>query len=121
MEDTLALVTRWIKTLVPGGTWRIGDREMFFVWLDEGMLRTICNMGAIAVWPVYTGAHETPKKPLPEAITDILLDRGPGCTDQDMLKAMMGTLPFEIASTEDAKVRQQACDILRSIGQPCSR
>ena len=122
-----------LRASVPGGTWQLGDRELFFLWRDEAFLRPVCDTSAIGVWHVYTGAHQTPKQPLPEAITDVLLDARSGSTDQDQINAMIRSLPYwlakdqtikklqQLATTAHPIVRQQACEILTTMGQPCSR
>ncbi len=63
-----------------GGIWHMGDREMFFLRNDSGVLRTICDTWNTCVVPVFSGAHPgfkpDPGKPLAEAIIDLLLTRG---------------------------------------------
>jgi hypothetical protein len=122
-----------LRASVPGGTWQIGDRELFFLRWDQTFLRPVCDISRTAVWQVYTGAHQTPKQPLPKAIIDILLNPGSGATDQDMVKAMVRSLPYglakdqtieklqQLAATAHPIVRRQACEILTSMGEPCSR
>lgn len=38
------------------GTWRLGDREMFFLNRDSGVLRTICDFYSDCVVPVFSCA-----------------------------------------------------------------
>lgn len=69
-----------------GGRWHIGDREIFFLRWDSGVLRTVCDEWASCVVPVFSGAHPAykpnPAKPIEHAIIDILLTRGEGATNQ---------------------------------------
>jgi hypothetical protein len=75
-----------------GGKWRIGDRAIFFLQWDSGVLRTIYDTWAFATPPVLTGAHPNykpqPNEPISDSIIDILLDRGQGCDDKQMALAI---------------------------------
>jgi hypothetical protein len=117
-----------------GGTWRIGDREIFFLQRDSGVLRTVCDGWAHCVMPVLTGAHpEFKSNPNSSntAIIDILLTRGEGCSDQQMVDAISQFRAYdygpdytikklnEIARTETPKVRKAACQKLKNLGKPC--
>jgi hypothetical protein len=119
-----------LGTANQGGSWRIGDREMFFLQRDAGRLRTICDSFAWGcVWPVLSGSHESlPLRPhWQESVVDILLTRGKGASDavtfDDMRRTVQGasflapryamTKLEELAQTE-TPVRRAACKCLRT-------
>ncbi len=105
----------------------VGDYEIFFLQRDNGRLRTICDGGHNCVVRVWTGAHPNYKRSssgtINEAITDILLTRGPGTTDQQMSLAMrrFGNFGEEasikamerIANTEKPQIAADACLTLK--------
>jgi hypothetical protein len=106
------------------GRWHIGDREMFFLRLDSGVLRTICDAYAGCVIPVFSGAHPdfrvAPGTPISHAIIDLLLTRGQGCNDNQMVQAIERSKADafsedyavkkleELATTETPEVRAKA-------------
>jgi hypothetical protein len=120
------------------GTWHIGDRELFFLQRDTGVLRTICDNYAHCVIPVLSGSHADVQfdasKPITKRIVDILLTRGEGCTDQDWIKAIEkdGDRAFLfdreytikklqlLSASEMPGVREQSCNVLATLGQPCA-
>ena len=118
-----------------GGTWNIGDREMFFLERESGVLRTICDCMHYCVIPVLTGEHPGFKTersaPLALSITNLLLTRGKGCGDLDMIRAIQQMPNFdriytirklkELASTETRGVREAACDALETLGNTCAQ
>jgi hypothetical protein len=75
-----------------GGKWRIGDRLIFFLRQDSGVLRTVVDTWAQPTAPVLTGAHPNykpqPNEPISDSIIDILLNRGQGCDDKQMALAI---------------------------------
>lgn len=96
-----------------GGHWQIGDRAIFFLQWDSGVLRTVYDTWAAATPPVLSGAH-TNYKPMPnesisDQIIDILLDRGQGCDEAQWAQAILGSAPkasnFDLAYTVQ-KLRQ---------------
>lgn len=120
-----------LGTTKDGGSWHIGDREMFFLQRDSGRLRTICDSFAYnCVIPVFTGSHESiqPHPWAGDTIADIFLTRGKGTSDAQMIEGMnRGTsISFhfspsysmtklvQMAQTETALVRREACKYLRS-------
>jgi len=118
-----------------GGRWRIGDREIFFLRPDSGLLRTSCDFAQRCVTPLATGEHPgfhfEPGKPLAESIIDLLLTRGQNCTDEQMKKAMASgdaegfSLDYtvkrlqQIAATEVPTVSNEACETLAYFEHPC--
>jgi hypothetical protein len=118
------------------GTWWMGDRKLFFLRRDAGVLRTICDGWSTCVIPVLTGYHPgfqpNPGEPMSHTIIDLLLTRGEYCSDKDMVKAIGRTKANlfsneyamqklrQIASTETPEVRQAACEALFSFGHPCA-
>jgi hypothetical protein len=114
-----------------GGSWHIGDHEMFFLRRDSRRLRTTCDSFANdCVVPVLSGRHESAKI-LPKVggtIADFLLTRGKGTSDAQMVLAMedgafraFGFAPDytvmkleELVRTETPLVRLAACEHLRS-------
>jgi hypothetical protein len=106
------------------GRWHIGDREMFFLRWDSGVLRTICDAYAACVISVFSGAHPefrvAPGRPISHAIIDLLLTRGEGCNDDQMVRAIERSDAEhfskeytikkleELATTETPEVRAKA-------------
>ena len=114
-----------------------GDRDMFFLMREDGRLRTICNRWrTCCLAKVVTGPHPSfrrqPAKPINQAITDFLFERGIGINDKQMVDAieqqqysvkfgeepMVATLQ-QLASSETPLVREAACESLRSLKHPC--
>ncbi len=78
-----------------GGHWQIGDRAIFFLQWDSGVLRTVYDTWAAATPPVLSGSHAN-YKPMPgesisHQIIDILLDRGQGCGEGQWAQAILGS------------------------------
>ena len=69
-----------------GGHWRIGDRLIFFLRRDSGVLRTVIDTWALPTVPVLTGGHPgyRPRtgESVEDSVIDILLDRGQHCGDE---------------------------------------
>jgi hypothetical protein len=70
----------------PLGMWSVGNRRIFWVRRDAGVLRTTCDGWDGCTYGVYSGAHPhlnvDPRKPLDKALADIALTRGEGRTDE---------------------------------------
>ncbi len=123
-----------LGTINDGGSWHIGDREMFFLQRDSGRLRTICDSFAYnCVAPVLSGSHASIQghRSVGNMIADIFLTRGEGASDAQMIKAMdratfisfhfapgyaMKKLE-EMVQTETPPVRRAACQYLRVYGR----
>ena len=118
-------------------TFATGDRKLFFLERDAGVLRTICDNWDSCVEPVFSGFHPHFKKdshqPVTEAIVDLLLTRGEGATDNDMIKAVRRVAGFhgygeqvaikrlqQVAREETAPVRAAGCYELAFGGHPCA-
>ncbi|HXE11949.1 MAG TPA: hypothetical protein VN633_07510 [Bryobacteraceae bacterium] len=119
-----------------GGTWEIGDREIFYLKKIDNVFRTACDFNRSCVTPVFSGAHPgftiDSSRPPTESIIDLLLTRGQGSTDQGMVKAVLSRSaeyfnePYairkwqEIAEhDESAAVRDAACSQLKKEESPC--
>lgn len=118
-----------------GGTWHVGDREIFFLRRDSGVLRTTCDFLQYCVIPVRTGAHPKfkldPSKPINDSIIDFLLTRGIGASDGDMIQAIEKTPGDnfskeywiqklqQLAAQETPPVRQAACKVLAVWNRNC--
>ena len=114
------------------GSWQPGERKMFFLQINSGVLRTICDNFEHCVLSVFTGSHVGWKAPLynsiAEHILDLLLSKGQGCTDEQLIKAISHTPSFDINNTaairkveqtalmERGAVRKQACQTLADLG-----
>ncbi len=100
-----------------------GDREIFLLQRDNGQLRTICDGAHNCVVKVRTGAHPYYKRSdsttINDAILDILLTRGEGATDKQLLAALQYTGNFgeqatiraleRLVKTETPEVAERAC------------
>jgi len=75
-----------------GGRWQIGDRLIFFLQRDSGVLRTVIDTWAVAAVPVPTGAHPSYRpgsgETTVDSVIDILLDKGEGCDDKQFAFAV---------------------------------
>ncbi len=69
-----------------------GQSEIFFLQLDSGQLRTICDGWRSCIIWVRTGTHWNlklnPLAPVEDNISKILLSRGDHTTEQQMLDAI---------------------------------
>jgi hypothetical protein len=98
-----------------GGGWRVGDRLIWFLRRDAGVLRTMLDTWAQGTDPDFTGSHVNyrprPGEPLSQMIVDILLDRGKGCSDQQIVEALSKSVPewFDLPYTVE-KVRRLSED-----------
>jgi hypothetical protein len=114
------------------GYWKPGDRMMFFLQKDSGVLRTVCDNYRGCVVPVLTGFHparngETDLD-LVDNIQRILLSRGEKCSDEMLIQAMSRPASFEwqqqdlvralerLAIRETGIVRRGACGELAYLG-----
>jgi hypothetical protein len=121
-----------------GGSWRVGDREMFFLQRDAGQLRTVCDDFAFnCVLPVQSGRHDTvqQREQVGEMIADVFLSRGSGVSDAQMAAGLDGggeaALHFapeysalkleELIEHQPSPVRAEACKLLEiySLAGPC--
>jgi hypothetical protein len=114
-----------------------GVRRIFFLQRDGGKLRTIYDGWDLTVEEVYSGAHPSfkrnPARPVTDSIVDLLLTRGEGATDKDMLEAVYrvggGMNIFgaetvvkklqQVAREETLPVREEACYFLAEAKHPC--
>ena len=110
---------------------------MFFLQRDYGELRTITDQSPNnCAIQVLSGAHpnfqRNLSKPVIEDAKDLLLTRGEGTSDQQMVEAVYeadGCFLFdiesrirrfqEIAKKETPPVRAQACLLLKLMHQTC--
>jgi hypothetical protein len=76
-----------------GGHWQIGDRAIFFLHWDSGVLRTVWDTWAYAAVPVLTGSHPSykprPGEPISKSVIDILLDSGQECDSAQWANAIL--------------------------------
>ena len=114
-----------------------GERDVFFLMKDGDKLRTICEAARnCCAETVTTGAHPDSGKasglPINQAITDILLTRGIGVNDKQLMEAVakQGNSPrfgeeatvsslLRLVKTESPAVREAACESLRRWKHPC--
>lgn len=98
-----------------GGQWRIGDRLIWLLRRDAGVLRTVLDTWAQCTDPVFTGSHANYRprsgETLSQMIVDILLDPGEGCSDAQILEALTKSVPewFDLPYTVQ-KVRRLSSD-----------
>lgn len=116
------------------GSWHIGDREVFFLQKDKGVLRTVCDTFAHCAPPVLSGAHPNyrpqPGEPVSHSIVDILLTRGQDIGDAQMASAIEHEKADgfswtytveklrELAASDAGPVREQARVTLSYLGNP---
>jgi hypothetical protein len=116
------------------GSWRAGDREMFFLQTDSGRLRIVCDTYAHCVAPVMSGSHRSfrPGKSTAEDIADILLTPGSQTSDEQMIKGLDKATSFsfgfapnramkkleELIDSGSPKIRLEACKYLRIYRHP---
>ena len=107
-----------------------GARRIFFLQRDGGELRLIHDGWESSVVKVLSGAHHffkrDPHKPATDAIVDLLLTRGEGAKDKDMIEAIywVAGLPDkfgneavikklqQLAREETPPIRAEACYFL---------
>ena len=115
----------------------LGERDIFFLMKDGGHLRTICDAARnCSVMTILTGAHpnfrRAPGQSISQAITDILLTRGIGVNDKQMVEAVdrqgslqqFGEQPMvrtlqSLVHKESPPVREAACESLREWKRHC--
>lgn len=98
-----------------GGRWSIGDRLIWFLRWDSGVLRTVSDTSAHTTVTVLTGLHPnyqpSPNESVADQIIDIMLDDGKGCEGDHwalaILKSSMRASSFDLAYTV-AKLRHIA-------------
>lgn len=70
----------------PLGFWWAGDRRIFWLRWDSGVLRTSCDGFDYCTEGVWSGAHPhyhpDPQKPLEYALVDLLFTRGEGIVNE---------------------------------------
>lgn len=111
----------------PLGFWRLGDRRVFLLRWDSGILRTACDGADGCTWGIFSGAHpgyrSDPKQPVGYAIADILLTRREGRIRESRFAGAVereAPAPFEylierlgrLATTERSSVKTSACRVL---------
>ena len=120
------------------GDWDLGSRYLFFLEHDSGVLRTICDGRSTCVIPVFTGAHPdfrpAPDEPTAHTLIDLLLTRGKGCTDKQMMEALRGStydkaFTFskeytinklqQLVETETPPIGERACEAIVNLGYRC--
>jgi hypothetical protein len=120
----------------PLGFWSLGERRIFYVRPDSGVLRMACDIVDHCTLPVLSGAHPLykpdPTEPLNNAIADLLFTRGEGVSDEQFAKGIehgrLFTLPNEdivttlgpLSSSVNLRIRTAACAQLRYYGKPCN-
>ena len=66
----------------PFGFWEVGNRRIFSIRPEAGVLRTACDGWDGCTYGVYSGGHPhlkvDPQKPIDYALADIVLTRGEG-------------------------------------------
>jgi len=118
------------------GSWHLGDRMIFFLRRDAGVLRTTCDFSDYCVVQVFSGAHPgfnvNPDKPLAENIVDLLLTRGNGSSDRQMIKAITKSRVLDLSEAYALQKMEQlalggpqeitnaACDLLSAYNRPCA-
>jgi len=119
-----------------GGTWKLGDREIFFLQRNNGLLRTICDDYAHCVTPLFSGPHprfvRNPNRWIGFDLADILLTPGSGCGEAQLAtalsrstgtaRALSGDYALKIvektANDSSGQLRIAACQALKEQGRP---
>jgi hypothetical protein len=118
------------------GLWGQGDRELFYLKKVDDVFRTYCDIFAPCVTTIFSGAHPNfkldPDKSANDSLVNLLLTRGEGSTDQEMIKAVLSKSPSflspehailkwqEIAEHDASPtVRRAACEQLKAKQLSC--
>jgi hypothetical protein len=116
----------------PLGFWRFGDRRVWWLRWDSGVLRTVCDGWDHCTMPVRSGAHPgyraDPGKAIDYALADLVLTRGEGAESEAGFAAEIAWGPPErglqgyagyvveklrrLALTEHGNVKSSACTLL---------
>lgn len=115
----------------PLGFWSVGDRRIFWLRTDHGVLRTVCDGWDGCTEAVWSGAHPNyrpnPQKPLEYTLVDFHLTRGTGPVNkiafatEVSVQEPVGTPGLEeyaigklkhLALTEQDEIKSSACGSL---------
>ncbi len=80
-----------LGTVEDGGSWRVGQREMLFLQVNNGCLRTVCDTYAHCAIQVLSGSHKNALGAdtwIGQKIVDVLLTRGDGVSDEAFAQAI---------------------------------
>ena len=112
---------------------RLGTRSVFFLRKDAGRWRPLADYWMNRI-PVYTGRHSNEfllGKPIEQAISELLLTAGIGCSTKQLEEALALSMPISSAliglpatdqllkpylNHPDLRVRAQACHDLNGSG-----
>ncbi len=115
------------------GNWQVGDRVMFFLRCENGYLRTVEDQrsGGTTI-RVFSGAHPGFREDIPaHGVIDLLLTRGEGAGDEQMIQAIDGFHVSEVdpeysvqklrklIGEETPPIATAACQKLKSILDMC--
>jgi hypothetical protein len=117
------------------GSWHLGDRIVFFLRREDGVLRTTCDFRRYCALQVYSGAHPEfrpdASKPLADNLVDLLLTRGERCTDKQMADAILKSRTPEISEAYayqqlsqlaikgPLEITRAACEMLSVANRKC--
>ena len=119
----------------PLGSWLRGERNVFYIRRDAGVLRLACDLKNHCTFPIETGAHPDfradPSQPLDAAFSELLLTKGIGVGDSDFAQAVDRNAQFIakqyavpklrlLAANSDRDIHDTVCYALKtSFSLPC--
>ena len=119
----------------PLGMWHAGERRIFYLRPENGVLHTACDGRDDCTIPYETGSHAgfhpDGHRPVDYAIADLLLTPGDGVTEDQFARSIEQKVPARpvnyvierlsrIASTTGGPVHAAACKQLRYLDRDCS-
>jgi hypothetical protein len=119
----------------PLGMWQTGDRRIFYLRPEGGVLHTACDGHDDCTIPLGTGSHAgfrpDPRRPVDYAIAELLLTRGDGVTDEQFARSIEHKVParpvnfvidrLQRLAAGSGPVREAACKQLRYMDRTCGQ
>ncbi len=119
----------------PLGMWHAGERRIFYLRPEVGVLHTACDGRDDCTIPYETGSHAgfrpDTHRPVDYAIAELLLTPGDGVTDEQFAHSIEQKVPArpinfvidrleQLASSSGEAVRAAACMQLRYLDRACA-
>lgn len=119
----------------PLGLWQPGDRRIFYLRQEAGLLHTACDGRDDCTIPFETGKHNgyrpDPNRPVDYAIAELLLTEGSGVSDEQFAASIERKVPARpvnyvidrlenLARKSPGRIHQAACKQLRYLDRACT-